>query len=75
MFEGNMRSKLRTFAFGIAVSLLPIGQAAAQEIVMVNGVEDTRVIIGPAISPCAKTIKKELGGASCRGRGCVTAVD
>ncbi len=45
-------------AAGIA-SLVPFS-ATAQETVLVNGVEATRVVIGPAISPLAKIIKTGL---------------
>jgi len=52
----NFRSLI--LAIGIA-SMATVG-ATAQETVMVNGVQATRVVIGPAISPLAKIIKSGL---------------
>ena len=55
-----MRKQLRSILFGVVATLAPFASSQAQEIVMVNGVEATRVVIGPAVSPLAKVIKAGL---------------
>ena len=56
----HMRKQLRSILFGVVATLAPFASSQAQEIVMVNGVEATRVVIGPAVSPLAKVIKAGL---------------
>jgi len=55
-----MRFGLRSLFVGLSFASLLAAQAPAQEIVMVNGVEATRVVIGPATTPLAKIIKTGL---------------
>ncbi len=43
-----------------ALALLPLCAAQAQQVININGVEATRVVIGPATSPLAQTIKSGL---------------
>jgi murein L,D-transpeptidase YcbB/YkuD len=59
-----MRLKLRSLLFGVvASSLVPFSPIAAQEQVIVNGIEATRIVIGPATTPLAKIIKSGLRDA------------
>jgi murein L,D-transpeptidase YcbB/YkuD len=55
---------MRGFKLGIlaatALALLPLSAAHAQQVININGVEATRVVIGPATSPLAQTIKSGL---------------
>lgn len=49
------------FVLALGLSLPLAGQAAAQEVVNVNGVEATRIVIAPPQSELARIIKKGLG--------------
>jgi len=55
-----MGSKFRSLILAIGVASLTSFSATAQETVLVNGIEATRIVIGPAVSPLAKIIKTGL---------------
>ncbi|MGJ8527989.1 L,D-transpeptidase family protein [Maritalea sp.] len=55
-----MRCKIRSLILGLSLASLTAFSANAQEMVLVNGIEATRVVIGPATSPLAKIIKSGL---------------
>lgn len=55
-----MGCKFRSLILALSIASLAPYSATAQETVLVNGVEATRVVIGPAISSLAKIIKTGL---------------
>lgn len=55
-----MGCKFRSLILALGVASIATLGAHAQEAVLINGVEVTRVVIGPAVSPLAKIIKTGL---------------
>ncbi|WP_299346728.1 L,D-transpeptidase family protein [uncultured Maritalea sp.] len=55
-----MGYKFRSVILALSIASISSFGAHAQEAVLVNGVQATRVVIGPAVSPMAKIIKAGL---------------